>query len=165
MRTRRFCEGSGYASVIEVIESASAGTYRAVYTARFPENVFVLHVFQKKSKSGSATPKADMDVIPRATADGRTADQERQAMKRSSKRKALPSHEPGSGNVYADLGSGDPEGMLVKAQLVAKIAEILGEQGYTQTKAADILGVPQPELSKILRGQFRGVSERKPLTP
>ena len=82
-------------------------------------------------------------------------------MKRSSKRKASPSHESGSGNVYADLGSGDPEGMLVKAQLVAKIAEILGEHGYTQTKAADILGVPQPKLSKILRGQFRGVSERK----
>jgi len=82
-------------------------------------------------------------------------------MKQSSKRKALPSHEAGSGNVYGDLGIGDPEGMLVKAQLVAKIAEIPGEQGYTQTTAADILGVPQPKLSKILRGQFRGVSERK----
>lgn len=74
---------------MEAVESASAGTYRAVYTVRFPEKV------------------------------------------------------------------------LVKAQLAAKIAEILGEQGYTQTRAADILGVPQPKLSKILRGRFRGVSERK----
>jgi predicted XRE-type DNA-binding protein len=82
-------------------------------------------------------------------------------MKRSSKRKALPSHDMGTGNVYGDLGINDPEGMLVKAQLVAKIAEILAEHGYTQTRAADILGVPQPKLSKILRGQFRGVSERK----
>lgn len=82
-------------------------------------------------------------------------------MKRSSRRKTLPSHESGSGNVYADLGVGDSDGMFVKAQLVAKIAEILGEQGYTQTKAANILGVPQPKLSRILRGQFRGVSERK----
>jgi predicted XRE-type DNA-binding protein len=82
-------------------------------------------------------------------------------MKRVSKRKALLGRDVGTGNVYADLGIDDPEGMLVKAQLVAKIAEILGEQGYTQTKAADILGVPQPKLSKILRGQFRGVSERK----
>ena len=82
-------------------------------------------------------------------------------MKRSGKRKARPSHDAGTGNVYVDLGIDDPEGMLVKAQLVAKIAEILGEQGYTQTRAADILGVPQPKLSKILRGQFRGVSERK----
>jgi predicted XRE-type DNA-binding protein len=82
-------------------------------------------------------------------------------MKRSSKRTALQSHDSGSGNVYAELGIDDPEGMLVKAKLVAKIAEILVEQGYSQTKAANILGVPQPKLSKILRGQFRGVSERK----
>lgn len=39
------------------------GTYRAVYTVRFEEAVFVLHCFQKKSKSGIATPKADMDVV------------------------------------------------------------------------------------------------------
>ena len=61
-------------------------------------------------------------------------------MKRSSKRQALPRHDVGTGNVYADLGIDDPEAVLVKAQLVAKIPEILGEQGYTQTKAADILG-------------------------
>lgn len=59
----KILRGFGDAGVIEVIESSSAGTYRAVYTVRFPKNVFVLHVFQKKSKSGSATPKADMDVI------------------------------------------------------------------------------------------------------
>lgn len=40
-----------------------AGTYRAVYTVKFPEAVFVLHCFQKKSKSGIATPKEDMDII------------------------------------------------------------------------------------------------------
>lgn len=39
------------------------GTYRAVYTVRYEEAVFVLHCFQKKSKSGIATPKEDMDVI------------------------------------------------------------------------------------------------------
>ena len=53
----------GDASVMEVVESATAGAYRAVYTVRFPEKVFVLHVFQKKSKSGIATPRTDMDII------------------------------------------------------------------------------------------------------
>ena len=38
-------------------------TYRAVYTVRYPMRVFVLHVFQKKSKSGIATPKPDVDLI------------------------------------------------------------------------------------------------------
>jgi phage-related protein len=59
----RVLRGFGDAGVMEVVQSASAGTYRAVYTVRFPEKVFVLHVFQKKSKSGIATPKADMDII------------------------------------------------------------------------------------------------------
>ena len=59
----RILRGFGDASVMEAVQSASAGTYRAVYTVRFPERVFVLHAFQKKSKSGIATPKADMDII------------------------------------------------------------------------------------------------------
>jgi len=49
--------------VLEVVEDDGDGTYRAVYTVRFREAVFVLHVFQKKSKRGIATPQADMEVI------------------------------------------------------------------------------------------------------
>jgi predicted XRE-type DNA-binding protein len=71
------------------------------------------------------------------------------------------SHRRGSTNVYADLGYKSPDEMLVKAQLVTTIAGILAERGYTQTKAATLLGIPQPKLSKMLRGQFRGFSERK----
>jgi phage-related protein len=55
--------GFGDASVLEVVESADRSTYRAVYTVRFSDAVYVLHVFQKKSKSGAATPKPDMDLI------------------------------------------------------------------------------------------------------
>jgi predicted XRE-type DNA-binding protein len=64
-------------------------------------------------------------------------------------------------NVYADLGFPDAEEMLVKAQLVVKIAEILRERGWSQQKAAKVLGLTQPKLSKMLRGQFRGISEMK----
>ena len=56
-------KGFGGAGVLEVVEDAGGGTYRAVYTVKFVEAVFVLHCFQKKSKSGIATPKADMDII------------------------------------------------------------------------------------------------------
>ena len=56
-------KGFGGAGVLEVVENDVGGTYRAVYTVRFEEAVFVLHCFQKKSKSGIATPKADMDVV------------------------------------------------------------------------------------------------------
>jgi len=67
----------------------------------------------------------------------------------------------GSTNVYADLGYRAASDMLVKAQLVSRIADILAERGLTQMKAATLLGVPQPKLSQMLRGQFRGFSERK----
>lgn len=56
-------KGFGGAGVLEVVENDVGGTYRAVYTVRFEEAVFILHCFQKKSKSGIATPKEDMDII------------------------------------------------------------------------------------------------------
>ncbi len=64
-------------------------------------------------------------------------------------------------NVYADLGFKDAGEMLVKAQLVIKIAEILRQRGWSQQQAAKVLGLTQPKLSKMLRGQFRGISEMK----
>ena len=56
-------EGFGGAGVLEVVENDAGGTYRAVYTVKFREAVFVLHCFQKKSNSGISTPKTDMDII------------------------------------------------------------------------------------------------------
>ena len=46
-----------------MVENDVGGTYRAVYTVKFAEAVFVLHCFQKKSKRGGVTPKNDMDII------------------------------------------------------------------------------------------------------
>ncbi len=69
--------------------------------------------------------------------------------------------ERGSANVYADLGIGNAEEMLVKAQLATKIGEIIKQRKLTQTQAAKLLGIPQPKLSNLLRGQFRGISETK----
>ena len=71
--------------------------------------------------------------------------------------------EQGSTNVYADLGRDDADEMLIKAQLATKIAEIIKRRRLTQTKAAEIIGIPQPKLSGLLRGQFRGISEAKML--
>jgi phage-related protein len=56
-------KGFGGAGVLEVVESNAGGTYRAVYTVKFAEALFVLHCFQKKSKSGIATPKEEMDIV------------------------------------------------------------------------------------------------------
>ena len=51
------------AGVLEVVSDHRGDTFRSVYTVRFADRVFVLHAFQKKSKSGIATPKADIELI------------------------------------------------------------------------------------------------------
>ena len=64
-------------------------------------------------------------------------------------------------SVYHDLGLPDAEAMVVKAQLVTEIGDLIRRRKLTQSDAAELLGLPQPKLSTIRRGQFRGVSERK----
>lgn len=64
----------------------------------------------------------------------------------------------GSGNVFADLGFADAETHAVKAELVRHIAELIKIEGLTQTKAAARMGISQPDVSKMLKGQFRPFS-------
>jgi phage-related protein len=56
-------KGFSGAGVLEVVEDDADGTYRAVYTVRFKEAVFVLHCFQKKSKSGISTPQQEIEIV------------------------------------------------------------------------------------------------------
>jgi phage-related protein len=56
-------KGFGGASVLEVVDDFDGNTYRAVYTVKFAKAVYVLHVFQKKSKRGIATPKSEIALI------------------------------------------------------------------------------------------------------
>jgi predicted XRE-type DNA-binding protein len=62
--------------------------------------------------------------------------------------------------VSADLGFPNSEDMLIKAQLVTKIAEIIQQRRLTQAQAAKLLRLTQPKISRMLRGEFRGISER-----
>ena len=71
--------------------------------------------------------------------------------------------EKGSANIYEDLGLPDAAEMQVKATLAAKIGEIIKDRHLTQIQAAEVLGMTQPKLSGMLRGQFRGISEAQML--
>jgi predicted XRE-type DNA-binding protein len=66
--------------------------------------------------------------------------------------------ERGSGNVFADIGLPDAGEHLVKAQLVRRIADVIRKRNLTQAAAGEIIGLKQPDVSKILRGAFRGYS-------
>jgi predicted XRE-type DNA-binding protein len=67
-------------------------------------------------------------------------------------------YEVGSGNVFADIGVPNAEEHLIKAQLVSKIEALMKERGLKQVEAAKLFGVKQPDVSKMLRGDFRQFS-------
>jgi phage-related protein len=62
-RDAKTLSGFGGAGVVEVVSDYRGDTFRAVYTVRFAGSLFVLHAFQKKSKTGRETPQRDMDLI------------------------------------------------------------------------------------------------------
>ena len=67
-------------------------------------------------------------------------------------------YERGSGNVFKDIGVPNAEEHLIKAQLVFKIDTIIKKRGLKQVDAAHLFGVRQPDISKMLRGEFRQFS-------
>lgn len=71
-------KGFGGASVLEIVASRHGNAWRAVYTVRFEDAVYVLHVFQKKSTKGIATPAREIDLIKRRLADAERDHRERQ---------------------------------------------------------------------------------------
>jgi predicted XRE-type DNA-binding protein len=69
--------------------------------------------------------------------------------------------EMGSGNVFADLGLADAEKLKIKSGLVIEITRAVRKLGLTQEEAGRRMGIPQPKVSALLRGDFANLSERK----
>ena len=69
--------------------------------------------------------------------------------------------ETGSGNVFADLGLPDAEKLKIKSGLAIEIVRAVRQRGLTQEEAGRRMGVPQPKVSALLRGDFANLSERK----
>ncbi|MEO8409191.1 MAG: helix-turn-helix transcriptional regulator [Propionivibrio sp.] len=66
-----------------------------------------------------------------------------------------------SGNVFADLGLPDAEKLKIKTGLVVEIRKAMRALGLTQQEAAKRMGIPQPKVSSMMRGDFTNLSERK----
>ncbi len=130
-------------------------TWRAVYAVQFSDAVYVLHVFQKKAKSGIATPKKDIDLIKQRLAVKLSGIIERGSieMKTKGSGKSSTRVTESTGNVFADLGLPNPEQELLKARLTLQIHGIIQQRGLTQTEAAKVLGVKQPQVSLLMRNR------------
>ena len=60
----------------------------------------------------------------------------------------------GSGNIFADIDVAYPQRTLARAQIMSRIAEIIKERGLTQTKASELLGIPQSKVSCLVNGKL-----------
>ena len=69
--------------------------------------------------------------------------------------------ESSSGNIFADLGFANPEELSLKSQLTMQITSVLQHRHVTQTAIADLLGIPQPKVSNLMRGKLEGFSVEK----
>ena len=69
--------------------------------------------------------------------------------------------EMGSGNVFADLGLPDADKLKIESGLVIEITKAMRTMGITQKAAAERMGISQPKVSAMLRGDFTNLSERK----
>ena len=76
------------------------------------------------------------------------------------KSNAIP-QEPSTGNVFADLGLADAEKLKIKTGLVIEIRKAIRERDLTQQEAAKRMGITQPKVSDMMRGDFSNLSERK----
>ena len=68
---------------------------------------------------------------------------------------------PSSGNIFTDLGLADSEELLIKAELVRQIGELITMRKLLQTEAAELLGIDQPKISALLRGKLSGFSTER----
>jgi predicted XRE-type DNA-binding protein len=73
-------------------------------------------------------------------------------------KKTLLAHEVGSGNIFADLGLPNSEEHQLKAALVVQLSRLIKARKLSQIDASKLLDIKQPDLSKILRGHYRGYS-------
>jgi predicted XRE-type DNA-binding protein len=76
------------------------------------------------------------------------------------RKRTIEAHES-SGNIFADLELPDAEGLLLKSGIVTELHRLIKERGLTQVKAAKLLGITQPDLSRLLRGEFDAYSAER----
>jgi predicted XRE-type DNA-binding protein len=76
------------------------------------------------------------------------------------RKRKIETHE-GNGNIFADLEMPDAEGLLLKSGIVIELHRLIKERGLTQVKAARLLGITQPDFSRLLRGDLEDYSSER----
>jgi predicted XRE-type DNA-binding protein len=133
-------KGFGGAGVLEVIEDDAAGTYRAVYTG---------HCHTKRGHGHHPCKAENCRGLYKGFTKMKTQIIEGIEVHHS------------SGNVFSDLGLVDAEKLKIKTGLVIEIRKAIKARNLSQQVAAKLMGISQPKVSDMMRGDFANLSERK----
>lgn len=118
--------------------------FRTIYVIPKGDDIIVLHTFIKKSRT---TAKADINIAKERLKDFKRNQETAFAMMKSKTTK---------GNVFKDLGFTDGEAiaLAMRVDLAVEIEKFIRQKNLTQTRASKYFGIPQPKISKILRGKI-----------
>ncbi len=151
-------KGKDFAGVYEIRINEDGDIYRSVYALNIGETIYLIDVFQKKSKKGIATPKQDLDrILTRIKAAKELENNEQNKNKKKG-------YVEVSNNIFADLQVDHPEAYQLKSRLASLLYDSIEAKGWTQTKTAKVLGITQPDVSNICRGLLDHFSSEKLLT-
>ena len=118
---------------------------RVLYAVRIGDDIWVIHAFQKKSKTGIKTPQTEVDVIRERLKRLRGIDMSEEDFELVR----------GSDNVYRDFGRPDAGLALARARVAARIIQTLDARELSTREAARVTGVAHTEFSRIRNAQLR----------
>ncbi|CAH2783366.1 MAG: transcriptional regulator, XRE family [uncultured Caballeronia sp.] len=153
-------KGFSGAGVLEVVENNAGGTYRTVYTVRFEEAVFAaLLPEEEQERHRHAEGEGRHGRYPGAAQGGRGRSKGDGDMRTPVVNGIEVT--TSSGNVFADLGLPNADKLKVKSGLMIEITKAVRRLDLTQEEVGRRMGLPQPKVSALLRGDFTNLSERK----
>jgi phage-related protein/predicted XRE-type DNA-binding protein len=124
--------------------------HRIIYVARFPEAIYVLHAFDKRTRK---TARRELDLARRRLAE---VNQSRNMVKES----YVARRRRSSQNIFRDIGfeAGEARHLMIRSDLMIALSRIIETEGLTQGKAAELFGVSQPRVSDLTRGRIERFS-------
>lgn len=136
---------------LKAFPDSERNAYRAVYTVKFAEFVYVLHCFQEVEAGSEDTQQGSgPDQVEAAHGGGRLQGKKGKHLMAATRVQVS----RGSGNVFRDLGLKNSEELLAKTKLAVRIVQIVEERKLSQRQAAKVLGIDQPKVSQIYRGRL-----------
>ena len=142
---------------VEILDDSDSGRYRALYVANTPRTLYVIHVIDARPIRAEAASDYDMALIS-ARSNWVVGQSTNNAKKKTTASKRLIKSRPSTGNVFTDLELENPEELKIRAKIAIVVASDITRQGLKTKEVSRVLGISQPQVAALLRGQLNRFS-------